>query len=585
MSLQAGQIKELVKVSRGEIPADLVLLNGKLLNVYSGEVLNGFSVAIKGERIACVGEDMDYTIGPTTEVLDIDGMIMIPGLIDAHTHLLMYAPVHEVLRCALKGGTTTIISEAIEIAFPYGISGIMDFLNWVRNQPTKIFCTVPVMHSLSSSGRRVSIGYEALAKLLTEENVLGLGETIWTYVTNGDERTYELIAKALGSDKLVEGHGAGAKGKALCSFAASGISSCHESVSVIDAIERLRLGIYTMIREGDIRKELETISKIKDASLDLRRLILVSDGLTPKTLLTHGYMDHILQKAIDLGFDPIKAIQMVTINPAEHLRLDHIIGGIAPYRYADIVVIPGLREVRPEYVISNGNISVKNGNVLTQPFAPLYNTSPFPSINLPPLDPSEFIIPFKGSSKIRVRVVELVGPLVTKGKIWELPIRDNQILLDIENDVIKVAALTGFNNRVNKFVGFLKGFGLKRGAIATSAVWDACLIVVVGVNEKDMAHAVNRVVEMGGGIAVSEEGKIVAELSMPIGGIIANMRLDEIARRMDRIQNEVNRLGCTLPDAHLTLSTLTTPYIPFLRISEDGLFDLREWKTVSLIEA
>ncbi len=584
MSLQVEQIKELVRVSQGDIPADLILLNGHLLDVYTGEILKGFSVAIKGKRIACIGNDISYTIGPDTEVIDIDGMLMIPGLIDAHTHLLMYSPLHEIIKYALKGGTTTIISEAIELAFPYGLDGIKDFLEWTKRQPIKIFCTIPVMHSLSSTGRSKAIGPEALRRLLREENVLGLGETIWTYIINGDQRTYELIAETLASGKLVEGHGAGAKWKSLCAFSASGISSCHESIGLNDVIERLRLGIYAMIREGDIRKELEAIAEIKNTDLDPRRLIIVSDGLAPQTLLNHGYMDHILQKAIDLGFDPIKAIQMMTINPAEHFRLDHIIGGIAPHRYADIVVIPGPREIRPEYVINNGKIAVKQGNILVEPYIPIYNRSAFPSIELIEIGPSEFAISSQRKGRVKVRVIELVSPLVTKEKIWELTVHDNQILPDIKNDIIKVAALTRLDNRVQKFVGLIKGFGLKKGAIATSAVWDACLVVVVGADEKDMAEAVNRVIKMGGGIAVSEGGKITAELSMPIGGIIADMPIRDIARHMDNIQKRAEELGCHLPDAHLAISILTTPYIPFLRVSEKGLFDLKRWKYVPLVE-
>jgi adenine deaminase len=197
------EIQELVKVAKGEVPADLVLHNGRLVDVYTGEILDGYSVAIKGEKISCIGKDLRYTIGANTEIIELDGMFILPGLIDAHTHMLMYSPVHEVVRYAIKGGTTTIITEAIELGFPYGISGIESFLDWISNQPVKIYSTIPVMHSISPSSKKRAISVLELKRLLNRENVLGLGETIWNCILNEDERTYEFIAQTLSMKKIV----------------------------------------------------------------------------------------------------------------------------------------------------------------------------------------------------------------------------------------------------------------------------------------------------------------------------------------------------------------------------------------------
>ncbi len=577
------EIQELVKVAKGEVPADLVLHNGRLVDVYTGEILDGYSVAIKGEKISCIGKDLRYTIGANTEIIELDGMFILPGLIDAHTHMLMYSPVHEVVRYAIKGGTTTIITEAIELGFPYGISGIESFLDWISNQPVKIYSTIPVMHSISPSSKKRAISVLELKRLLNRENVLGLGETIWNCILNEDERTYEFIAQTLSMRKIVEGHGAGAKERTLCAFASSGISSCHESTNTSDVLNRLKLGLYAMIREGDIRKELSETAEIARMNLDLRRCILVSDGLAPKTLIK-GYMNRIVQKAIELGFPPVKAIQMVTLNPAEHLRLDHLIGGIAPYRYADVVVTPDIKRIVPEFVVSNGSVVLREGSVVAECRIPSYLKSRFSSINLPSIKPTDFSISCKDKDieRIKARVIYLISPLVTKEKVYEFVVKNGQVEADPQKDILKVAALTEVDGQVKKFVGFVKGFGLKKGAIATSAVWDACLTLVVGANDTDMAEAVNRVVNMGGGIAVSKDGKIVSELSMPIGGIMSELPLNEIAEKMSGIQREAESLGCTVPDVHLSLSVLTTPYIPFLRLSEDGLFDLKEWKKLDL---
>jgi adenine deaminase len=318
-------------------------------------------------------------------------------------------------------------------------------------------------------------------------------------------------------------------------------------------------------------------------NLDLRRCVLVSDGLAPKTLIK-GYMNRIVQKAIELGFPPVKAIQMVTLNPAEHLRLDHLIGGIAPYRYADVVVTPDIKRIVPEFVVSNGSVVLREGSVVAECRIPSYLKSRFSSINLPSIKPTDFSISCKDKDieRIKARVIYLISPLVTKEKVYEFVVKNGQVEADPQKDILKVAALTEVDGQVKKFVGFVKGFGLKKGAIATSAVWDACLTLVVGANDTDMAEAVNRVVNIGGGIAVSKDGKIVSELSMPIGGIMSELPLNEIAEKMSGIQREAESLGCTVPDVHLSLSVLTTPYIPFLRLSEDGLFDLKEWKKLDL---
>ncbi len=566
-------MRELIRVSKGEEKADLLITDADILNVYTGKILKGWSVAIKGERIASVGKDLGYTAGPDTEIIDGKDLILVPGFIDAHSHLLMYCPLHETLKYAIRSGTTTIISEAMELFFPYGIDGIKDFLSWIKDQPIKVFINLPAMHSLSSVRKRISL--EQFKDLLFEENVIGLGETAWTYIVNEDEEVLWMIEHTIKAGKIVEGHGAGAKGKNLCVFAASGISSCHESISLEDVIERLNMGLYVMIREGDIRRELEAISKIKDMDIDRSRLILVSDGIQPETLIKKGYMDHIVQKAIDLGFDPVEAIKMVTVNPATHFRLDHLIGGIFPFRYADLLMIEDLRKIKPLYVISKGKVVAKEGKVLESPRIPFYRKEIFPAVDHKrEFRKDDFSVPSKRKEKTRVRVIEFISPLVTKQKEVELRVKNGQILMDIKNDVLKISVIS----KGKKFVGFIKGFGIKKGAFATTSCWDISAILVIGADESDMAYAVNRLIEIKGGAVVCCNGKILSELSMPIGGIMSDLSAKEVAEKISEIQKNVRNLGCPFSDPLLSVSTLTTPYIPFLRISEQGLFDLKEWR-------
>jgi len=583
--LTSREIRSLVNVALGKEKADLVIVNGDLVNVYTREILPGYSVAIKGERIAYVGENAGHTIGPKTEVIDASGKFLIPGLIDGHTHLLDRGyRLEEFLRFAIPGGTTTIITETMEIAFPLGYQGVVDFLESTKGQPIKIFITVPPMVSLSSLVEGSAIDPLTLRKLLKRNEVVGLGETYWADLLRGGKRLFELLAETLASGKKAEGHSAGARSNKLVAYLASGISSCHEPITVDEILERLRLGLHVMIREGDVRGELEAVSEIKDKDIDFRRLILVTDGVSPERLVKDGHMEFVVQKAINLGFDPITAIQMATLNVAEHFSLDNLIGGIAPGKYADIVIIPDLKTIKAEYVISNGQIIAQEGKVLIPP-----RSSPLPrkvarSVQIRrKFEPADFIIPAEDKGDFaKVRVIDLVTNLVTREALLELPVSEGQIKADIERDILKVAVITGDGQTERLFTGLVKGFGIKKGALATTAVWDNCAIAVVGASEEEMAQAVNRIITLQGGIVLAVDAQIQAELPLPIAGLISDQPMENIVRKLKEIQLKLTELGCSLPDAYRTLTTLTSPAIPFLRLSEEGLVDLQKGERVPL---
>ena len=349
--------RALMRVALGEEKADLVVAGGNLVNVYSGEILKNYSVAIKGQWIAYIGQDIRHIIGPQTKVIDVRGKTLIPGLVEGHAHLMAipcFYSLEEFLRYAARGGTTTIITESMEIAYVRGYSGLVEFLEALRDQPIKLFATIPSLLALSPETKRKAVDVDLLGELFRREEVVGLGESYWQSVLQDDARFLQLSQRSLEEGKTVEGHAAGAREEKLMAYLASGVSSCHESVSLEEALERLRLGLRVMIREGSIRKELEALARLKDERIDFRRLVLVTDGVSPQELLEKGYLEHVVQKAIDLGFDPVTAIQMATLNPAEHFHLDGFLGGIAPGKYADLVVIPDPRTIQAEYVISNG---------------------------------------------------------------------------------------------------------------------------------------------------------------------------------------------------------------------------------------
>jgi len=581
-----SQIKTLIDTALGKTKADILIVNGNLLNVYSGEVLKDYSVAIKGDKIAYVGESAAHTIGSNTKVIDATGKTLIPGLIDAHIHLAALCTVDEFLKYAIKGGTTTIITETVEIAFRLGYRGILQFLKSIKGQPIKIFATISPLLTLSPATQASVLPTKILQRLLKRKDIVGLGESFWSFVVQGDKRILELYADALTSGKKIEGHSAGARGNKLVAYTAAGVSSCHEPINAEEVLERLRLGIKVMIREGKIRQDLEAIAKIKDKGIDFRRLMFATDGVSPQHLMEYGYMEFVVQKAINLGFNPIVAIQMATINAAEHFSLDSLIGGIAPGKYADIVIIPDLQTIQAEMVISNGKIIAQNGQVLVPPKRYTYPKSSLKSIRLPrKLETTDFDIPVEAQdTPVTVRVIHQVTELITREEQTAITPVKGLLEADVERDILKVAVIERTNDPGKMFVGLVKGFGMKKGAFASSGTWALSGIIVIGTNNKDMAIAVNRILELQGGIVVCAEGKVLAEMPTPIGGYIPDLPLETIAQKSEEIQQKATELGIPFPNAHLTLTALTGTAIPFFRICEAGLMDLRENKVVGLIE-
>jgi len=579
------QIQELMKVALGEAEADLAIVNGAIVNVYTSEVLTGDIVLIKGDKIAYVGPNADKSIGSSTKVIDATGKVLIPGLIDGHTHLDHPYSICELLRYAIKGGTTTIIMETSGIAFPLGYQGIIQFLMASKNQPIKIFVAVPPMVSISPVAKEHTITAKELCKLLRRKEVIGLGEPYWAPVIEGDQRILDLITETLKAGKKVDGHSSGARGNKLQAYITPGISSCHEPVTVEEVIERLRLGLFILIREGEIRRELEVISQIKDENIDFSRLAVSTDGIGAWQLTTDGYMEFVVQKAINLSFNPILAIKMATINVAQHFALDDFIGGIAPGKYADIVIIPNLRTIQAEYVISNGQVIARDGRVLVSPRKHTFPKSTQNSIHLPKnFEAADFAIRVKsGRSQVKVRVIDQVTELVTREALIDIPVSDGQLHPDTVKDVIKVAAIERTYLPGKTFVGLVRGIGLKQGAIATSYAWDSSDIIVVGASDSDMAQAVNRIRELNGGIVVCAGRKILAEISLPVGGIFSTQPMETIARELHQIQQAATNLGCASPNIRLTLAVLSTAAIAHLRICEHGLVNLRQNSFVDLI--
>lgn len=573
---------ELVDVALGSKPGDLAVINANIINVYTGETLTDQAVVVKGEWIAYVGPDQKHGISDATQVIDAEGATLIPGLIDGHGHLVWLSTADEFLRYAATGGTTTIITETLE-AYPVaGLPGVLDFLASLKDQPIKFFGTAPAM--VSTSQTAMGIALEDLETLLKRDDIVGMGESYWQAVMQNRSVFEPGFEKTLASGKRLEGHTAGARGGRLQAYVAQGISSCHEPITAEEALERLRLGVYVMIREGSIRRDLTEISKIKDKGIDTRRLILTPDGITPADLMEMGYMEYLVQKAIDCGFDPITAVQMATLNVAEHFNLDDRIGGIAPGKYADFLLIPNPNTIKALCVVSNGRVIANNGKLDANPRKHTFSYQNLNSINLPSrIEPDNFCIRYSGQEKTAtVRVIEMVTDLVTREAALDLPVKDGEIKMAEVKDVAKIAAIDRHHHPGKCFTGLIKGFGLDAGAMACSAAWDTACIVVVGRDEADMALSINEIRKLQGGAVVCNEGQVLTAMALPVFGLLSQLPMETIAQQVRAFNEAALSMGVAFPNPMLSLITQTGAAIPFLRICEEGLVNFKDGKALDL---
>ena len=456
--------KRLSEVALGNIAPDSVITNGTAFNVFTGEFIKQQSIWVKDGLIAYVGADRDPAKGEKVTVIDADGMVLLPGLIDGHTHAICNrAGVEEFTKHVIPTGTTTVVTETMEFAPIVGKDGIEYVARGLEKQPIRFYYTVPAMCGLTLSEEINAPTNEELLPLLKDPKCLGVGEIYWANIFlegKQGERVRELVSLALDLGKIVEGHSAGAKGGKLQAYACFGISSCHEPISEGEVLERLRLGYSVMIREGSVRKELEGIKDIFRRKIDFRRLILTTDGVDPEGFLDEGYLNAAVKRALNLGVSPAMAYQMVTINVADHFRLDHLIGSLSPGRMADILIIPSPEEFSPELVMCDGKIIYRDGKSIAEPEKIFFPEYMFDTIKIHDdfLKNGALAQPARAG---KVRVMELVTRLVTQEKLIDLDIPAES------KDIILVLAVDRLGRR-EAFTGFLRGFGLQKGAYGST---------------------------------------------------------------------------------------------------------------------
>lgn len=576
--------RQLLETALGNESADLVIRDGILMDVYTGRVVPHRSVAVAEKWIAYVGPDADYVIGERTRVIEAGGRVIAPGFIDPHTHIANFWNIADFLKYAIPGGTTTYITEVEGFPFASGAEGFRDFLDQVRDRPVKIFCLIPPMVSTSPAAAGRFITAEETAELLRDEQVIGLGESYWqSAILTPDDRILQLIQETVKAGKSVQGHAAGAADRRLAAYAAAGAASCHEAVSAEDVLNRLEMGYCVMLREGHVRKDLESISPLI-GTIDLGRCALSTDGTDPEMLLSQGYFTDVVQKAVDMGLKPIEAIRMATLSPAAHFGLDHLIGGIAPGRFADILILPRPETMRPDMVISEGQVIAEGGKTLVSLSRIPYPDQLLKTVHVPLIAPEHLAVPLAACSKaggVRTMDIQENGLVAREGLAKIVP-QNETVSPDPGSDLLKIVFIERVSGRGERFVGFVRGWGQKRGAVASSLIWDAAGIVAIGADDVDLAGAINRVIELQGGTVLAVGGEIACEISFPIGGYSSERRIEDLTADASALQQAVRDLGSNLPSPRLTFETLASAAIPFVRITEKGYFRFRENDYVGL---
>ncbi len=582
--------KLLVDTAMGRVKADLVVKNGKLVNVFTGEIIEGVDVAIKGDRIALVGK-ADHTVGDSTQVVDANGMYFVPGFLDGHVHIeSSMMTVTGFARAVLPHGTTTVFADPHEIANVLGLDGVKLMLDESRGVPLKVYISLPSCVPATTPEFETA-GAEITPKDVEEamkwEGVVALGEVMnYPGVLMGDDKMHGEIAATLKASKVVEGHFYGNLEEELNAYAAAGITSCHESTSKEAGLAKVRLGIYAMIREGSAWRDLaEVIRAATETKIDTRRICIVSDDRHPEHLLSEGHMDHIVRRAIEEGVDPVTAIQMATLNTAEHFRVDHEVGAIAPARYADILLLDNLSKVSVNTVIADGKVVAKEGKLTVDIPTPTYPDFAKKTVKLSrPLTPEDFEISApapEGTAK--VRVIEVIeASVLTKHLVVDAPISDGKVVASPELDLAKVAVIERHKGTGNKGLGFVRGFGFKGGAVASTVAHDSHNLLIVGMDDRDMALAGNKLAEVGGGMIAVRDGEVLGLVELPIAGLMSDEPVEEVVKKVEGLANAWKELGCEMIYPFMTMALLALPVIPELRITDKGLVDTVTYKMVDL---
>lgn len=564
------RMQKLIKVARTQIPADLILSNASIVNVFSGEIETS-NVAVSDGYIAGIG---DYK--QAKEIINLGGKYLLPGLINGHVHIeSSILNVEQYARAIVPRGTSALVTDLHEIANVCGMEGIQYVLDSARRLPLNIFLMAPsCVPATNMETAGAEIGIKEIRQLLRLKQCRGLGEMMnYPGVINGDKIVLDKIAAAKG--KVIDGHAPGLSGNDLNAYISAGITSDHESVSLEEAREKLRRGMHIMIREGSSEKNLETLLPLVNDET-YRQCMLVVDDRSCVDILNDGDIDAVVRKAIRLGLNSVRAIQMATINTAEYFRLERL-GAVAPGYFANLIVTSDLPTLPIDMVFYHGRLVGKDKR---------------PTFSLQKADKQKLtdtikVKPFtmealrlKAKGKIAPVIEIIPGQIVTRKRTEKVKVENGYIVPDIKQDILKLVVVERHKQTGHIGLGLVTGFGLKRGALASSIAHDSHNIVVVGTNDIDIYTAIKEVERMQGGLTAVANGKIIASLPLPVAGLLSDKPLETVVEKLRNVEKAAAQLGVKLASPFSTLSFVALPVIPELRLTDMGMVDVLKFKLI-----
>ncbi len=580
--------RTLAAVAQGKVPADTVIRHATLVNVCTHELQENVDVAISQGRIALVG-DASHCIGGETQVIEAGGQYLAPGFMDGHIHVeSAMVGVGEYARAVIPHGTTGIFMDPHEICNVLGLEGVSCMAEDARRTPLKAMITtpscVPAVPGFEDTGS--AIGPEEIRRTMDWDSVVGLGEMMnFPGILSSDPRTHAIVGETLQAGKIVTGHYSMPEtGPGLNAYIASGVRCCHESTRAEEALQKMRLGMYAMLREGSAWHDLHQVARsITEHAIDTRFAVLVSDDNHPHTLTAQGHLDHILRRALEEGIDPITAIQMVTINCAQCFQLDHELGSVAPGKCADLVLLRDLKTMEVTRVLIDGQTVARDGRLTVEMKPYTYPQWATGSMHIrDAITPETFRIPVQGG-QVTVRVMEVASGRVDNRETQAvLPVTDGELRSDPSQDVLKAAVLERHHGTGKMGFGFVRGFQIQNGAMASTVAHDAHNLLVIGTNEEDMALAANTLVEAGGGMAVVQNGQVLGLVPLPIAGLMSPLPVDQVSAQVEQLEKAWEQIGCRMVSPFMTMALISLACLPELRLTDRGLVDCTRFCFVPL---
>jgi adenine deaminase len=574
--INISNLKKIIDVAQGYEAADLILKNARIIDIFSCQILKT-NVAIYKGFIVGIGNNYEKA----RQIIDLKSFYVCSSFMDAHIHIesSLLSP-YAFAKTVIPHGTSTCVIDPHEIANVLGLRGIKFMLNNVKHLPMDVYCMLPSCvpaTPFETAGARLKA--RELKTLINHPQVLGLAEVMnFPGVVSGQKEVLEKLIMA--QSRIIDGHCPALKEKALCAYISAGITSEHEATTLEEAQEKLSKGMFVMIREGSTAKnlkDLKDIIKPETAS----RLMFVSDDKHPHDLLTQGHLDFIVNKAISLGIDPFTAIKMTSFNCAQYFGLERR-GAVACGFKADLITFKNLKQLKVNMVFKDGTLVVREGELIKKIKPPTFSLIKMKAmkVDIHRIKPESFRVSARGKM---MRVIEVVPyQIVTKSLVTRAKISNGLVQVDIENDILKIAVIERYSGRMRKSIAFVKGFNFKQGAIASSVAHDSHNLIGVATNDIDLAKAFQVLADCGGGLCCVRDGKILALLELPLGGLMSLEKADMVANKMEALVREAHILGSPLENPFMTLSFLSLPVIPHLKITDRGLFCVDKFEFVDL---